>query len=89
MTKQFIITLAINTGWAFPLTEQPNPLTLSFFKDDMRINIYYTTMTVSTAINHSVRGRCQMYRRNVEPDELTRIFQNPRVHLGKGYHKCN
>lgn len=87
MTKQFIITLAINTGWSFPLTEQPNALMLSFFKKDMRVNVYYTTMTVSTALSHPKHGRCQMYRRGVTQRELTEILRNPRVHLGKGYHK--
>ena len=86
MTKQFIIVLAVNTGWSFPLEEQPNALMISFFKGDMRVNVYYTTMTVSTAIDHPVKGRCQMYRRNVTQRQLASIFQNPRVHLGKGYH---
>lgn len=87
MTKQFIITLAINTGWDFPLEEQPNSLMLSFFKKDMRINVYYTTMTVSTALNHPTKGKNQMYRRNITQRQLTEIFRNPRVHTGKGYYK--
>lgn len=87
MTKQFILSLAISKGWTFPIENQPNPLMLSFFKGDARINVYYTTMTVSTAITHPKHGKCQMYRRDVTQRQLTAIFQNPRVHIGTGYHR--
>lgn len=86
MTKQEIIEMAYAASWVFPFEDQPNPLMLSFFKDDMRINVYYTTMTVSSALKHPKHGKCQMYRRNVTRTELERLFKNPRVHLGKGYH---
>ena|SRR5665213_201872 len=88
MTKQEIINIGVSYGWDFRLDDQPNPFMLSFFIGDMRINVYHTTMTVSTSINHPVKGKCQMYRREVTSKQLRAIFQNPRVHLGKGYHRA-
>lgn len=59
------------------------------FKSDTneRINVYYTTRTVGTAINHPSQGQTQIFRRNCTDEELREIMQNPRVHTGKGYKK--
>lgn len=59
------------------------------FKTDAneRINIYYTTRTVGTALNHPSQGATQLFRRNCSDEELREIMQNPRVHTGKGYKK--
>lgn len=50
-----------------------------------RINIYYSKMTVGTALDHPKKGKTQLFRKNVSKDILNRIFQDPRVHTGKGY----
>ena len=50
-----------------------------------RINIYYTTGTVSTSITHPRRGKSQLFRRKVSFEQLADIFADPRVHTGKGY----
>jgi hypothetical protein len=50
-----------------------------------RINIYYTTQTVGTALSHPSQGATQLFRRNCTYMELANVFQNPRVHTGKGY----
>jgi len=51
-----------------------------------RINIYYTTGTVGTCLNHPKRGKTQLFRRNISSlDQLGVIFSNPRVHTGRGY----
>lgn len=53
-----------------------------------RINVYYTTGTVGTCLNHPKQGRTQLFRRNVKTlEELRAIFQNPRIHTGKGYQR--
>ena len=54
-------------------------------KDGVRINVYYTTGTVGTCLEHPTQGRTQMFRRNVTLAELEGIFRYPRVHTGKGY----
>ena len=51
-----------------------------------RINVYYTTGTVGTCINHPRQGRTQLFRRNVLLSMLTEIFREPRIHTGAGYH---
>jgi hypothetical protein len=52
-----------------------------------RINVYYTTGTIATCLNHPKRGKTQLFRRNVTTlDALQQIFENPRVHTGDGYY---
>lgn len=85
LSKPRIIELAKIYGWVFDLERQPNPHMLSFFKGEMRINVYHTTMTVSTALRHPIKGKTQLYRRNVNEKMLKQIFEFPRVHTGRGY----
>jgi len=54
-----------------------------------RINVYYTTGTVGTCLNHPRRGKTQLFRRNVNIDALDSIFANPRIHTGEGYYHRN
>jgi len=85
MTNQEITDIAVKNGWTF-LEYQENIGMLSYVKEDMRINVYTTKMTIATCINHPKSGKTQLYRRNVwRKDELNRIFLKPRVHTGKGY----
>ena len=51
-----------------------------------RIDIYYTTMTVTVSLNHPIKGKTQLNRRNISDNELRKIFNNPRLHTGKGYY---
>ncbi len=60
---------------------------ISFFKDGVRINVYYTTMTVGTCLKHPSQGKTQLFRRNVSDHELEEILRYPRVHTKKGYKK--
>jgi hypothetical protein len=60
------------------------------FRDNsgrMQVNVYYTTGTVGTCLNHPKQGKTQLFRRGVHTVEvLSTIFQNPRaVHTGTGY----
>ena len=68
---------------------------ISFSKRDelddstfIRINVYWTTGTVGTCLNHPRQGKTQLFRRNVDLLTLRLIFKNPRHHTGYGYHKA-
>jgi hypothetical protein len=52
----------------------------------VRIDIYYTTMTVTVSLKHPKKDKTQLHRRNVTDKELEDIFKNPRTHTGKGYY---
>lgn len=71
--------------WEF-LEHQPNVKMISFTKRGDRINIYYTTWTVASVINHP-KGRKQMFRKHCTFDMIEEIFENPRIHTGRGYAK--
>ncbi|KAL7551160.1 hypothetical protein ACHAWF_018294 [Thalassiosira exigua] len=61
---------------------------ISFKTDaDERINIYYTTRTVGTALDHPSQGKTQLFRKYCSEEQLKDIMQNPRVHTGRGYHR--
>lgn len=64
---------------------QDNIGMVSFRKDGVRVNVYYTRKTVATALKHPKKGSTQMFRKNVEPQLLRRIFKYPRTHSGRGY----
>lgn len=81
-----LIEVAKTYGWVRPI-HQPDNVMLSVFKGESRINIYYTTMTVATCINHPIKGKTQLFRRNVTPGQLVKILNDPRVHTNKGYYE--
>jgi hypothetical protein len=58
---------------------------ISFRRFDVRVNVWYTKMTVATCLFHSKHGKSQLFRKGVTMPELEKIFVNPRVHTGKGY----
>jgi len=72
--------------WEF-LTFQEDIKMLSVFKPEMRINIYTTTMTVATCLDHPKKGKTQMFRRKVDIKTMNKIFRNPRLHTDLGYRK--
>jgi hypothetical protein len=88
MLVEDIEHLAAWHDWTW-LDHQPESRMISFTKigsdGRMRINVYYTTMTVATVLNHPKQGRTQLFRKGVTPLELDAIFTNPRIHLNKGY----
>lgn len=51
------------------------------------INIYYTTRTVGTCLEHPRQGRTQLFRRGVSDALLEEILRDPRVHTPKGYQR--
>lgn len=60
---------------------------ISFRRDDIRINVYYTTGTVGTCVDHPKQGKTQLFRKNVDLQMLKTIFGNPRVHTDRGYQR--
>lgn len=50
-----------------------------------RINVWYTTGTVGTYLEHPKAGKSQLFRRNVNLSLLEKIFKYPRVHTRRGY----
>eukprot|EP00934_Nitzschia_sp_Nitz4_P007096 Nitzschia sp. Nitz4//scaffold28_size193895//102752//104557//NITZ4_001663-RA/size193895-processed-gene-0.267-mRNA-1//-1//CDS//3329545976//7086//frame0 len=52
-----------------------------------RINVYYTTKTIGTALAHPSKGNTQLFRRNCTKEELIEILKDPRVHTGRGYYQ--
>lgn len=67
----------------------PTSRVISFrtIRDDVRINVYYTTRTIGTALDHPTQGKTQLFRRNCTGKELVTIMNNPRVHTDKGYQR--
>lgn len=68
------------------LEHQENICLISYKKGDDRINVYYSRMTVGTAINHPKKGKTQLFRKHVEIKLLEKLFINPRTHTGLGYY---
>lgn len=68
------------------IDHQTNISLVSYSKDYVRINVYLTTMTVGTCLNHPKKGKTQLFRKNVDKQTLEQIFENPRKHTGKGYY---
>jgi len=54
---------------------------------DARINVYFTTGTVGTCLDHPRQGKTQLFRRNVTLTILREIFRDPRVHTDRGYQR--
>ena len=81
-----IIKIAEDKHWKL-FEHQENIKMLSFVKIGVRINVYYSKMTVATCINHPQKGKTQLFRRRVSINELKKIFINPRVHTDMGYYQ--
>ncbi len=51
-----------------------------------QMNIYLTTLTVQTSMNHPKKGKTQMNRKGLDIYGVERLFKNIRSHTGKGYY---
>jgi hypothetical protein len=85
----YVVSMAdMGRKWGWRVIDwQKNISMLSMWRDEVRLNIYTSTMTVGTCLNHPTQGRTQLFRKNVTLEELEVIFKKPRVHTGKGYQK--
>ena len=77
--------IAKKHGWRM-IDHQPKIYLLSFGKENDRINVYYSKMTVGTCLDHPKKGKTQLYRKRVGQLLLEKIFKNPRTHTNKGYY---
>lgn len=76
------------------LDENVQSRCISFFKTPPRYgalsgNVYYTTSTVATCLAHPEKGKTQPFRRNCSFEQLCDVFDDPRVHTGRGYHRSH
>ena len=71
-------------GW-YRVKTSPFSGLISFKRKGVRLNIWYEKMTVGTCLEHPKLGATQLFRRNVSMRLLEEIFNNPRIHTGKGY----
>ena len=78
--------MAFHYGWKM-IDRQENIGMISFERDNVRINIYVTKMTVATCLPHPTKGATQLFRKNVSGETLQKIFINPRVHTDLGYYE--
>ena len=81
-----VVALAKRHGWELEQTQLKLGLFI-FVKGEMQINVWTTTMTVGTALDHPILGRTQLFRRDVSKELLTEIFENPRTHTDRGYYR--
>ena len=90
MTNTAVMAIAQAHGWAFAKVDRSTGM-ISFTKEyngsQARINIYRTTMTVTTQLNHPKQGKNQLHRKHVSTELLKKIFKNPRIHTKKGYRR--
>ncbi len=56
-------------------------------KQKQRLNIYMTTGTVATALNHPIQGKTQLYRKGLTVIQILKLFEDPRLHTNNGYQK--
>jgi len=52
-----------------------------------QMDVYWTTCTIKTSINHPRQGKTQMFRRDVDLELYKKICKNPRAHTSKGYQR--
>lgn len=51
------------------------------------IDVWYTTGTVGTTIDHPKQGRNTLFRKGVSIGLLNRILERPRIHTFRGYRR--
>jgi hypothetical protein len=73
------------------IDHQENICMISFHRviddENVRMNIYYSTMTVATCLNHPKKGKTQLFRKRVSMGLIEGLFYNPRLHTKKGYYE--
>ena len=80
-----IDVLAKKHGWTI-IKYHPNNYVLNLVRENVKMNVYLSTMAIQTAMNHPRAGKTQLNRKNLTKKELERIFISPRVHTNKGYY---
>jgi len=70
------------------INEESRVISFKNFVGDVRVNVYYTTGTVATCLDHPHSGKTQLFRRNQTESDLNELFKQPRTHTGVGYYRC-
>ncbi len=73
-------------GWKFGWHKEVYS-ELYFRRAGCGLTIWYSKMTVRTAMTHPRMGDTQMYRKRVDMEMMEVLFDNPRTHTNKGYVK--
>mmetsp|Transcript_25425 Transcript_25425/g.37695 ORF Transcript_25425/g.37695 Transcript_25425/m.37695 type:complete len:416 (-) Transcript_25425:148-1395(-) len=73
---------ATEFGWEFTGSWEAAEF---FEKDGIKMDWYFTSATVKTALDHPTKGKTQMFRNSVHPELYRDILKNPRVHTNQGY----
>lgn len=91
-----IIAMAKKVGYSLRRPEASSTL---FFREGnpthgmpaVLINVFYTTRSIMTYLNHPQGGSNELWRSNAydDVDELQTFLENPRRHSGKGYRNKN
>lgn len=84
--KKQLDLIAEKKGYSL-IDYQDNILMASYAANGVRINVYLTTGTIATALDHPKKGKTQLFRRGLDVAQIEKIFENPRQHTGKGYFK--
>lgn len=76
-------------GWKKIKSQDPTMISFlkTYVENRARINVWEGRKgrTVGTYLTHPKQGKTQLFRRKVTDSELVKIFENPRIHTGKGY----
>lgn len=78
-------------GWNF--TGSVEASFVEFFEKKMnngglvKLDLYYTTGTVKTVLDHPTSGRNQLFRAQVTPEQYRAVLENPRAHTDQGYRR--
>lgn len=83
--------IASRYGYEFYFADYKNKV-IGFTKGNnaerVLIHVHYEEHVISTTLTHPVWGKNKLYRRNVTPYTMIRIFENPRLHTaGRGFRK--
>jgi hypothetical protein len=71
-------------GWEEIPTKQDS--LISFKRDGCRLNWYWSTRTLGSALVHPKKGATQLFRKRVNLHQLIKLLNYPRRHTGKGYY---
>jgi hypothetical protein len=81
-----VIEYALDRGYALVKVDPVNGL-IRISKPGSDINLYSTTMTVTTEILHPKKGKSQLHRKNLSEKQIKMVIDNPRTHTGVGYYR--
>ncbi len=88
--KKQITSQAFSFGWKLKDFQSGNgTLIFQKFIENKRnqINVFITTLSVATYLDHPKTGKNQLYRKGLDKRTMRKIFENPRYHTSLGYRK--